>query len=877
MNDIREFESFLLAPGQVNRHVHRRGKTLISLPDSVSGAAQALKLYHPQRLEAHLKSRILQGFVRTSLHRYLLKAGEAVKGQDHAHWDFHHEPATVGIMPGSSDHVVSRAIASYRGENGWEVAKLGIGKEARRMLENEAAVLAILGENGGHSPPCLGLHHQGEMSILRMLRLEGIPHWQGNVDGALDLLEKWHRDLAPKAMEEFQEWEAIRAALETSESGRKALGQLAGRMLSPSITHGDFAAWNLLSLPHGQLIALDWEWGNPQGLPGLDLVHYFAQDARLVRRMPTRAVVHNLVGNLSKSRPADHLARVGWDGSPLEPMLASIAYKQGAKHQKNPELLAVCLEEYTRFHHSGRPRRHSLPLGKMLFSIVTPSFHQVDFLKCCAASVRDQQGDFKVEHLIHDGGSGEEFDHWAKSQSTAICVSEKDNGMYDAINRGFRKARGGIIAWLNCDEQYLPGTLETVARYFEKHPETDILFADLVLVDEIMTPLAYRRAVMPTLGHIRHSHLSTFSAATFVRRRVLDNGHFLQPRWKTIADAVWIEELLAAGYRGATLGKPLACFCMLGSNLGQSDLLFSERTIWENEIGATHIWKKRWHILRYRIERLRAGAYLMRRVTTSCYIRGNSSRTTQERWVSGQWSVAREKAAELTKQRDGAMGGTGLKLRRTRWAMLHAAIVIVLSIYLDALAAGDAVKGPSFLLFSLLYLSFRSKVSDLVVVACAYFLTSLYLLSERPPDVIVTRLATFTFGGILAVFWSSSLRNLEAWTRSTVMLIRRMSEPTLLADRNGRVILVNIMGCSLLRGSEASFMGKKVLPLNLTSDGFVSGRVDLFEQESKTSEELLGITLEGSSGAMLAKARVFVVGKGRFRVYAFALESSTAV
>jgi glycosyltransferase involved in cell wall biosynthesis len=877
MNNIREFERFLLSPGQVNRHVHRRGETLLSLPNSVSGAAQALKLYHPQRLEARLKSRVLHGVVRTSLHRFLLKAGEPATGPESGQWDFQHDPATAGIMPGSSDHVVPRAIASYRGENGWEVAKLGLGPEARRMLENEAAVLAILGENGGHSPPCLGLHHQEQMCILRMPRLEGDPHRQGNVDGALDLLETWSRDKDPKAMEEFQEWEAIRSALETNESGRKALGQLAGRKLSPSITHGDFAAWNLLSLPQGRLIALDWEWGNPQGMPGLDLVHYFAQDARLVRRMPTRAVIHNLVENLSNPRAAAHLARVGWDGSPLEPMLASIAYKQGAKHQKNPELLAVCLEEYTRFHHSGRPNKRSQPLGKTLISVVTPSFHQVDFLKCCAASVRDQQGGFEVEHLIHDGGSGAEFDRWARSQNTAICVSEKDDGMYDAINRGFRKARGNIIAWLNCDEQYLPGTLETVARYFDEHPETDILFGDLILVDEVMTPLAYRRAVLPTLGHIRHSHLSTFSAATFVRRRVLDNGHFLQPRWKTIADAVWIEELLAAGYRGATLGEPLASFCMLGSNLGQSDLLYKERVIWENEIGATHTWKKRWHILRYRIERLRAGAYLMRRVTTSCYIRGNSSRTTQERWVSGQWSVARDEAAELTKQREGAMGGIGLRLRRTRWAMLHAAIVIGLSLYVDALEAGDAVKGPSFLLFSLLYLSFRSKLRDLVPIACAYFLTSLYLLSERPPDVLVTRLATFTFGGILAVFWSASLRNLEAWIRSTVMLIRRMSEPTLLADRNGRVILVNIMGCSLLGGSEASFMGRKVLPLDLTGDGSVNGRLDLFDQETKTPEGPLGITLEGSSGAMLAKARVFVVGKGSFRVYAFTLESPAAV
>ena len=286
------------------------------------------------------------------------------------------------------------------------------------------------------------------------------------------------------------------------------------------------------------------------------------------------------------------------------------------------------------------------------FTVVTPSFRQIDHLKCCAASVRDQTGDFTVEHLIHDGGSGGDFDQWAVEQAGAVCVSEKDDGMYDAINRGFRKAGGEIIAWLNCDEQYLPHTLQRVSRYFDDHPETDILFGDIILVSEVMTPLAYRRAVMPTLGHIRYSHLSTFSAATFVRRRVLDDGHYLQTRWRTIADAVWIEELLKAGYRAATLHEPLTVFCMLGTNLGQSALLFEERRAWERETGATSKWRKFWYIMQYRLERLRVGAYWIRKVVVTAYRPGFSNRVTTERRVSGRWSVARDEAESQRSRKD---------------------------------------------------------------------------------------------------------------------------------------------------------------------------------------------------------------------------------
>ena len=88
------------------------------------------------------------------------------------------------------------------------------------------------------------------------------------------------------------------------------------------------------------------------------------------------------------------------------------------------------------------------------FTIVTPSFRQLNWLKLCAASVDDQQG-VEVEHLIQDAQSGPELAQWVRDHSRARLFVESDTGMYDAINRGFRKATGDIVAWLNCDEQYL--------------------------------------------------------------------------------------------------------------------------------------------------------------------------------------------------------------------------------------------------------------------------------------------------------------------------------------------------------------------------------------------------------------------------------------
>ena len=512
---------------------------------------------------------------------------------------------------------------------------------------------------------------------------------------------------------------------------------------------------------------------------------------------------------------------------------------------------------------------------KIRVSVITPSFKQVDYLKCCAASVQDQTGDFTVEHLIHDGGSGSDFDQWAEQQNGAVCVSEKDDGMYDAINRGFRKSDGDIIAWLNCDEQYLPGTLQRVALYFAAHPEIDILFGDVILVDEVMTPLAYRRAVMPTLGHIRHSHLSTFSAATFVRRRVLDGGHFLQTRWKTIADAVWIEELLKTGYQAATLHEPLAVFCMLGSNLGQSALLFDERREWEQEISATNKWWKLWYVTQYRLKRLQKGAYWLRKVVVSAYMPGNQCRVLQERWISGRWTQARNEAANLRSRRDGALGGLTARLRSPRWAAVHAICVTIIAIYVDGLTQGDAVKGPSILLLSLMYLTIRSRLRDLIPVAALYFVVSAYLLSERPFDVLLVRLLTFTVGATLAIFWSASLRNLEEWIYSTVALIRRMSEPTLLTNRQGTVILVNHAACALLQDNEQILLNRKLVPMSLAGGRPGGSLMTVYDLEEQLPDESFSLAFDEVTGSPVATAKVFVVGRGRHRLYAFTLEKSS--
>src|SRR3954466_2429731 len=185
-----------------------------------------------------------------------------------------------------------------------------------------------------------------------------------------------------------------------------------------------------------------------------------------------------------------------------------------------------------------RPPEHE----KMLTSIITPSFRNSRWLKLCIASVADQE--VTHEHIVQDSCSDDGTQDWLPKEPRVKAFIEKDQGMYDAVNRGLRRAQGEILAYLNCDEQYLPGTLPTVASFFDRHPHIDIVFGDIVIVDAQGQYLQHRKVQVPLKYHTWTCHLSTLSCATFFRRNVIDNGFFFNPALPDVGDGEWMVRML---------------------------------------------------------------------------------------------------------------------------------------------------------------------------------------------------------------------------------------------------------------------------------------------------------------------------------------------
>ena len=211
----------------------------------------------------------------------------------------------------------------------------------------------------------------------------------------------------------------------------------------------------------------------------------------------------------------------------------------------------------------------------MKFTVITPSLNQLAYLRRCIASVADQT-DIQVEHVVIDGGSTDGTIAWLtdiERQSAAnyrlTFISEPDEGMYDALNKGFERASGDVLAWLNCDEQYLPGALHQVMSFLETHPSADFVYGDALLVDPEGTLLTCRKNPPLRRAYVLADHLYTQSAAMFFRAGIFGAGHRFNAAWKAVGDCDFVIRMLTAGFRPAQIKDYLAVCTMTGLNISR--------------------------------------------------------------------------------------------------------------------------------------------------------------------------------------------------------------------------------------------------------------------------------------------------------------------
>jgi glycosyltransferase involved in cell wall biosynthesis len=161
-------------------------------------------------------------------------------------------------------------------------------------------------------------------------------------------------------------------------------------------------------------------------------------------------------------------------------------------------------------------------------SVITPSLNQGCYLRQCIESILSQDYS-NIELIIIDGGSIDESLSVINEFEEKITywVSEPDHGQSDAINKGFQRASGELVAWLNADDYYLPGAFQQVAEVYRQNQLAPFFFGDGLRVDETGTIISHffppgtlafnRQALVMGLNYI-------LQPSTFINSRSLEQA-----------------------------------------------------------------------------------------------------------------------------------------------------------------------------------------------------------------------------------------------------------------------------------------------------------------------------------------------------------------
>lgn len=155
-------------------------------------------------------------------------------------------------------------------------------------------------------------------------------------------------------------------------------------------------------------------------------------------------------------------------------------------------------------------------------SVVTPSFNQAHYIEETLRSVL-LQGYSNLELIVVDGGSTDGSVDVIKRYADRIAwwVSERDNGQSHAINKGFRRATGEALGWLNSDDLLFPGALAAIGRAFRERPDAGMIYgagAKVGADTRVIKEIPFR----PVDVRLLHTLFYILQPSCFLSRRALD-------------------------------------------------------------------------------------------------------------------------------------------------------------------------------------------------------------------------------------------------------------------------------------------------------------------------------------------------------------------
>lgn len=174
-----------------------------------------------------------------------------------------------------------------------------------------------------------------------------------------------------------------------------------------------------------------------------------------------------------------------------------------------------------------------------LVSVVTPSFNQAAYIEETIRSVREQEYP-RIEHVVVDGGSTDGTPEILAAHAELRWLSEPDDGQADALAKGFRLAGGDVLAWLNSDDLYLPGTVSKAVEALQSSGAA-MVYANMVEIDATGHEVGRQKARRFNLDRLLNIGNSIPQPTVFLRRDAFEAVGGIDRRYHFAMDYdLWI-------------------------------------------------------------------------------------------------------------------------------------------------------------------------------------------------------------------------------------------------------------------------------------------------------------------------------------------------
>lgn len=183
-------------------------------------------------------------------------------------------------------------------------------------------------------------------------------------------------------------------------------------------------------------------------------------------------------------------------------------------------------------------------------TIITPSYNQAAFLEETIRSVLDQ-GYPNLEYFVMDGGSKDGSVEIIQRYADRLAgwVSEKDSGQAEAINKGFSRATGEFVAWINSDDRYQPGSILAAVNALQADPALAFVYGNMLSIDGAGNVINVQKFADWGLEGIMRFRIIG-QPAVFMRRAALEQAGYLDTRFHFMLDThLWLRVAQFGGTR----------------------------------------------------------------------------------------------------------------------------------------------------------------------------------------------------------------------------------------------------------------------------------------------------------------------------------------